>query len=141
MFRKLRQLKAEKQGLSVADERHYTRLRRQLENVLLEHADVVCTTCVGAGDPRLLSFRFQHVLVDESTQASEAEALIPLTLGAKQVMTGCWGLGAGVGRKGARCGWAACCSVQPTRQHHVLPVCTDVGVENVTGMFSRKQYK
>jgi regulator of nonsense transcripts 1 len=85
MFKKLRQLKAEKQGLSVADERQFSRLRRQLENTLLEHADVVCTTCVGAGDPRLLSFRFQHVLVDESTQASEAEALIPLTLGAKQV--------------------------------------------------------
>jgi regulator of nonsense transcripts 1 len=46
----------------------------------------VCTTCVGAGDARLAALRFQHVLVDECTQASEPEALIPLVLGAKQVV-------------------------------------------------------
>jgi regulator of nonsense transcripts 1 len=40
---------------------------------------------VGAGDARLAALRFQHVLVDECTQASEPEALIPLVLGAKQV--------------------------------------------------------
>lgn len=45
----------------------------------------VCATCVGAGDARLTALRFQHVLVDECTQASEPEALIPLVLGAKQV--------------------------------------------------------
>jgi hypothetical protein len=45
----------------------------------------VCATCVGAGDARLAALRFQHVLVDECTQASEPEALIPLVLGAKQV--------------------------------------------------------
>jgi regulator of nonsense transcripts 1 len=45
----------------------------------------VCSTCVGAGDARLAALRFQHVLVDECTQASEPEALIPLVLGAKQV--------------------------------------------------------
>ncbi len=52
---------------------------------ILAHADVVCATCVGAGDPRLTQLRFQHVLIDESTQASEPECLIPLVLGAKQV--------------------------------------------------------
>jgi hypothetical protein len=40
---------------------------------------------VGAGDARVSALRFQHVLVDECTQASEPEALIPLVLGAKQV--------------------------------------------------------
>lgn len=45
----------------------------------------MCATCVGAGDARLSVLRFQHVLVDECTQASEPEALIPLVLGAKQV--------------------------------------------------------
>lgn len=48
----------------------------------------VCATCVGAGDARLSVLRFQHVLVDECTQASEPEALIPLVLGAKQVRRG-----------------------------------------------------
>lgn len=32
---------------------------------ILEHADVVCCTCVGAGDPRLQNFRFQHVSCGE----------------------------------------------------------------------------
>ena len=35
---------------------------------------------------RLQNFRFQHVLVDESTQATEPECLIPMVLGAKQVI-------------------------------------------------------
>ena len=46
---------------------------------------MVCATCAGAGDPRLQLLRFQHVLIDEATQAAEPEALIPLVLGAKQV--------------------------------------------------------
>jgi regulator of nonsense transcripts 1 len=41
---------------------------------------------VGAGDPRLTNLRFKQVLVDESTQATEPEVLIPLVLGAKQVV-------------------------------------------------------
>jgi regulator of nonsense transcripts 1 len=88
MFRKLSQLKSEKQGLTASDERQFISIRRQLEAEVLAHADVVCCTCVGAGDPRLSQFRFQHVLVDECTQASETEALIPLVLGAKQVGKG-----------------------------------------------------
>eukprot|EP00775_Hariotina_reticulata_P013312 gene13312-13441_t len=86
MFSKLRQLKSEKGGLTSQDERHYAQIRRSLEAEVLAHADVVCTTCVGAGDARVAALRFQHVLVDECTQASEPEALIPLVLGAKQVI-------------------------------------------------------
>lgn len=51
---------------------------------MLCHPVQVCTTCVGAGDSRLMALRFQHVLIDECTQASEPEALIPLVHGAKQ---------------------------------------------------------
>lgn len=77
-----------------------------MEREILQSADVICCTCVGAGDPRLMNFRFrchfilfmfiqqkgaQHVLVrqvliDESTQATEPECLLPLVLGAKQVI-------------------------------------------------------
>ena len=64
-------------------------VRRKLESEVLAHADVVCATCAGAGDPRVQALRFQHVLIDEATQAAEPEALIPLVLGAKQV-TGVW---------------------------------------------------
>lgn len=49
-------------------------------------ADVICTTCVGAGDPRLSNFRFTKVLLDECTQATEPEALIPIVMGAKQLV-------------------------------------------------------
>ena len=52
---------------------------------ILQNADVICTTCVGAGDPRLSKFRFRSVLVDESTQATEPECMIPVVVGCKQV--------------------------------------------------------
>ena len=58
-FQKLTLLKREKGGLSAEDEKRFRDLRRRLEGEILEHADVVCTTCVGAGDPRLQNFRFQ----------------------------------------------------------------------------------
>ena len=34
-------------------------------------ADVICCTCVGAGDPRLSKLKFRTVLIDEATQAAE----------------------------------------------------------------------
>lgn len=46
---------------------------------------MVCCTCVGAGDPRLARMKFRTVLVDESTQATEPECMVPVVLGAKQV--------------------------------------------------------
>jgi hypothetical protein len=41
LFRKLRQLKSEKGGLTTQDERHFAQLRRSLEAEVLAHADVV----------------------------------------------------------------------------------------------------
>lgn len=49
-------------------------------------ADVICCTCVGAGDPRLSACCFQKVLIDECTQATEPECLIPIVLGSKQIV-------------------------------------------------------
>jgi len=46
----------------------------------------VCVTAVGAGDRRLEKYRFRQVLFDESTQATEPETLIPIIMGAKQVV-------------------------------------------------------
>ena len=77
----------EKQGeLNEKDERKFRSMRRAAEKQMLQSADVICCTCVGAGDPRLSSYKFRQVLIDESTQASEPETLIPLMLGAKQVV-------------------------------------------------------
>ncbi|KAH0456476.1 hypothetical protein IEQ34_014383 [Dendrobium chrysotoxum] len=83
---KLQQLKDEQGELSSSDEKKFKALKRATEREILQSADVICCTCVGAGDPRLGNFRFRQVLIDESTQATEPECLIPLVLGVKQVV-------------------------------------------------------
>lgn len=47
---------------------------------------MVCCTCSAAGDPRITSLRFRQCLIDEATQATEPECLIPIVLGAKQLV-------------------------------------------------------
>ncbi|XP_057512957.1 regulator of nonsense transcripts 1 homolog [Actinidia eriantha] len=83
---KLQLLKDEQGELSSSDEKKYKALKRATEREISQSADVICCTCVGAGDPRLSNFRFRQVLIDESTQATEPECLIPLVLGVKQVV-------------------------------------------------------
>jgi regulator of nonsense transcripts 1 len=85
-FKKLQRLKDEIGELTERDEKKYRSLRMRSEREILQAADVICCTCVGAGDPRLKNFRFRQVLIDEATQAIEAEALIPIVMGAKQVV-------------------------------------------------------
>ncbi len=70
-LQKLIQLKNEQGELSSNDERKYKTLIRQCEKEILTMADVICTTCVGCGDPRLSKFKFKTVLIDEATQAAE----------------------------------------------------------------------
>lgn len=55
-----------------SDEKRFRNLKRATERELLQAADVITTTCIGAGDPRLANFRFRQVVVDESTQATGA---------------------------------------------------------------------
>ena len=85
-LQKLIQLKNEQGELSSSDERKYKALTRACEKEILNTADVICTTCVGTGDPRLSKLKFRTVLVDEATQAAEPECVIPLVLGCKQVV-------------------------------------------------------
>ena len=85
-LRKLQALKEDQGELVTADERKFRQLKAKTERELLQAADVICTTCVGAGDPRLASFRFRQVLIDEATQAMEAECLIGIVMGAKQLV-------------------------------------------------------
>jgi regulator of nonsense transcripts 1 len=72
--------------LSGKDEARFRALKRTAERQLLVAADVVCCTCVGAGDPRLKASRFKQVLVDEATQATEPESLVPLVRGCQQAV-------------------------------------------------------
>ena len=50
---KLNQLKSELGELSSQDEKKFKQLTRAAEREILTNADVICCTCVGAGDPRL----------------------------------------------------------------------------------------
>jgi len=70
-LQKLIQLKNEQGELSSNDERKYKTLIKQCEREILNAADVICCTCVGAGDPRLAKLKFRTVLIDEATQAAE----------------------------------------------------------------------
>ncbi|KAH3839137.1 regulator of nonsense transcripts 1-like [Dreissena polymorpha] len=83
---KLQQLKDETGELSSTDEKRYRSLKKQCERELLQNADVICCTCVGAGDPRLAKMQFRSVLIDESTQATEPECMIPVVLGCRQLI-------------------------------------------------------
>ncbi|CAK4032821.1 upf1 regulator of nonsense transcripts [Lecanosticta acicola] len=83
---KLNQLKAELGELSSQDEKKFKTLTRAAEREILQNADVICCTCVGAGDPRLAKLKFRTVLIDESTQSAEPECMIPLVLGCKQAV-------------------------------------------------------
>ncbi|CAK9780109.1 unnamed protein product [Cutaneotrichosporon oleaginosum] len=85
-LQKLIQLRNDQGELSQSDERKYKSLVRACERDILNAADVICTTCVGAGDPRLAKFKFRTVLIDEATQAAEPECMIPLVMGCKQAV-------------------------------------------------------
>lgn len=85
-LRKLMELKNELGELSASDEKRYVRLLRDTERKILRSADVICSTCSGAGGSRLRGMRFRSVLIDESTQATEPECLIPVVNGCKQLI-------------------------------------------------------
>lgn len=85
-LQKLTQLKQELGELSSQDEKKFKKLTKLAEREILAAADVVCCTCVGAGDRRLAKLKFRTVLIDESTQAAEPECMIPLVMGCKQAV-------------------------------------------------------
>lgn len=85
-LQKLQRLKDELGELSTQDGKKYKKACAKVERDLLSAADVICTTCAGAGDPRMTQIRFRQVLIDEATQATEPECLIPIVKGTKQLV-------------------------------------------------------
>ena len=65
-----------------------TQLELTAAKSILKSVDVVCTTCVGAGDELLEDFVFSATVVDEATQCTEPAALIPLTKSLSAVLVG-----------------------------------------------------
>ena len=89
-MRRLPALKGKEKGLAHRDikkgGKEVRRIENQMRDDILEHAQVICATCVGAGGRLLDSRRFPLVLLDEATQATEPASLIPLTKGARHVV-------------------------------------------------------
>ena len=50
------------------------------------NTQVICCTCIAAADPRLRTFTFKTVLIDEATQSTEPECIIPVISGCKQLV-------------------------------------------------------
>lgn len=84
-LRKLLDRKAAGEELPRAEYAAMAKLEWELATKIIASADVVCCTCVVASDKRLKG-KFRTVLIDESTQAAEPQALIPIVRGAKQVI-------------------------------------------------------
>ncbi|WFC98755.1 ATP-dependent RNA helicase [Malassezia yamatoensis] len=83
---KFRRLKAEHGELSTSDERKFRTLLKTSEREILQAADVICTTCSGMGDIRVKNLVIRSVLMDEATQSTEPESLIPIVHGCKQLV-------------------------------------------------------
>lgn len=52
---------------------------RALTQKILRSAEVIATTCTGAGDGVLKGLKFNFVIIDEATQSTEPTTLIPIT--------------------------------------------------------------
>jgi len=72
--------------LSKEDLRRYRNLQSKLEKHVLQTAEVICVTCVCSADPRLSHLDFKTVLIDECTQSTEAESLIPIAKGCEHLI-------------------------------------------------------
>lgn len=58
---------------------------RRIEQEIIMNADIICCTCVCAGDRRLKKISFDLLLIDEATQLCEPACIIPLIKGIKQM--------------------------------------------------------
>ena len=73
-------------GLTEREEGMLFKGMKELEQLLIREADIIVTTCCAAADVRIKNVKFPAVLLDEATQATEPQALIPITLGCQQLV-------------------------------------------------------
>lgn len=83
---KLSKLKEVLGELDQKDSMRYKKLMRQAEAAVMRNPQVICCTCTTAGEFRLRNKRFRACLIDEATQATEPQCLIPIVRGCKQVI-------------------------------------------------------
>ncbi len=86
----LNSLKGKEKGLAHRDIKNNFKDMRKIENdiisSLLDDAEVVCATTIGAGHHILGDRKFPIILIDEATQASEPSSLVPITRGCRQLI-------------------------------------------------------
>lgn len=80
------QLKEKYGELKPRDQKLYEKLKRALESKVIKNSEVVCCTCTTAGSSQFRNARFRALLIDEATQATEPECLIPFVTGIKQAI-------------------------------------------------------
>ncbi len=90
MRSKLNDLKGKDRGMAHRDiNRNYREIRdieQRIVNGVLDSAQVLCSTNIGAGHFTLASKKFPIVLIDEATQATEPSSLVPIVKGARQLI-------------------------------------------------------
>lgn len=72
--------------MSQQDEARFKQLTLTKEKELLTKAEVICCTCIAAADVRMKDREFRCVLIDESTQATEPEVMVPVLKGVRQLI-------------------------------------------------------
>ena len=87
---KLHDLKGKDKGLAHRDiNKNYREIReleQRITDEVIDNAEVICTTNIGAGHFTLNNRKFSIVLIDEATQATEPSALVPIVKGARQLI-------------------------------------------------------
>ena len=90
MRAKLHDLKGKDKGLAHRDiNKNYREIReleQRITDEVIDNAEVICTTNIGAGHFTLNNRKFSIVLIDEATQATEPSALVPIVKGARQLI-------------------------------------------------------
>lgn len=83
-------LKGREKGLMHRDisrnQKDIRRMEDEMTASVLDEAEVICATTIGAGHRLLTSRKFPIVLMDEATQATEPSALVPIVKGCRQLV-------------------------------------------------------
>ncbi|RKP25022.1 AAA domain-containing protein [Syncephalis pseudoplumigaleata] len=69
-----------------SEEKNVRALNMKIAGEILEQGPVVCATCIGAGSSQLKGYRFSLVVIDEGSQCTEPECIIPLAKGAQHAI-------------------------------------------------------
>ena len=72
--------------LSEKDYKRYKEKMADIEDEIIEDADIVLSTLNNSADQRLRNYHFSYILIDEAAQALEADTILPLIHQAQMVV-------------------------------------------------------